>query len=98
MGVRNQPPPCCVLEQDTVLPENTGNTQEAVAPFRPDMTEKLLTWTLSLNTNKQTFGTSLAASFVHYKDFVFVFLSVVGCLIFAMFMSGLVHRVCVTTW
>ena len=27
-------PPCCVLEQDTLLPENTGNTQEAVAPSR----------------------------------------------------------------
>ena len=22
--------PCCVLEQDTLLPESTGNTQEAV--------------------------------------------------------------------
>ena len=30
--VRNLPPPCCVLEQDTLLPENTGNAQEAVAP------------------------------------------------------------------
>ena len=48
MGVRNLPPPCCVLEQDTLLPENTDNTQEA------DMTEKMLTETLSPNTNKQT--------------------------------------------
>ena len=32
VGVRNLPPPCCVLEQDTLLPESTGNTQEAVAP------------------------------------------------------------------
>ena len=24
-------PPCCILEQDTLLPESTGNTQEAVA-------------------------------------------------------------------
>ena len=23
--------PCCVLEQETLLPESTGNTQEAVA-------------------------------------------------------------------
>ena len=23
-GVRNLPPPCCVLEQDTLLPERTG--------------------------------------------------------------------------
>ena len=23
-GVRNLPPPCCVLEQETLLPENTG--------------------------------------------------------------------------
>ena len=36
IGVRNLPPPCCVLEQDTLLPENTGNTKEAVAPSRHD--------------------------------------------------------------
>ena len=36
VGVRNQPPPCCVLEQDTLLPEGTGNTQEVVAPSRHD--------------------------------------------------------------
>ena len=35
-GVRNLPPPCCVLEQDTLHPENIGNTQEAVAPSRHD--------------------------------------------------------------
>ena len=35
-GVRNLPPPCFVFEQDTLLPESTGNTQEAVAPFRHD--------------------------------------------------------------
>ena len=35
-GVRNLPPPCCVLEQDTLLPENTGNTKEAVAPSPHD--------------------------------------------------------------
>ena len=29
-------PPCCALEQDTLLPESTGNTQEAVAPSRHD--------------------------------------------------------------
>ena len=33
-GVRNLPQPCCVLEQDTLLPESTGHTQEAVAPSR----------------------------------------------------------------
>ena len=43
LGVRNLPPPWCVLEQDTLLPENTGYTQKAVA--WPDMTEKLLTGT-----------------------------------------------------
>ena len=32
----NLPPPCCVLEQDTLLPESTGNTQEAVATSRHD--------------------------------------------------------------
>ena len=36
IGVRNLPPPGCVLEQDTLLPENTGNTQEAVTPSRHD--------------------------------------------------------------
>ena len=34
--VENLPVPCCVLEQDTLLPESTGNTQEAVAPSRHD--------------------------------------------------------------
>ena len=29
-------PPCCVLEQDTLLSESTGNTQKAVAPSRHD--------------------------------------------------------------
>ena len=42
----NLPPPCCVLEQDTLLPESTGNSQEGV-------TEKLLTGAVNLNTNKQ---------------------------------------------
>ena len=31
-GVRNIPPPCCVVEQETLLPDSTGNIQEAVAP------------------------------------------------------------------
>ena len=32
VGGSNLPPPFRVLEQDTLLPESTGNTQEAVAP------------------------------------------------------------------
>ena len=32
VSVQNLPQLCCVLEQDTLLPESTGNTQEAVAP------------------------------------------------------------------
>ena len=48
---RNLPPPCCVLEQDTLLPESTGYLTRK-RWRRPDMTEKLLTGTLSLNTNK----------------------------------------------
>ena len=36
VGVRNLPPPYCVLEQDTLLPESTGNTKEAVALSRHD--------------------------------------------------------------
>ena len=28
--------PCCMLEQDTLVPESTSNTQEAVAPSRHD--------------------------------------------------------------
>ena len=50
-----QASPCCVLEQGTSTPYSTG---VLVKPrkrwLRPDMTEKLLTGTLSLNTNKQT--------------------------------------------
>ena len=42
VGVRNLPPPCCVLEQDTLLPESTGNTQVAVAPSRHDW--KIVDW------------------------------------------------------
>ena len=30
VGVQNLPPPSCVLEQDTFLPESTGNIQEVV--------------------------------------------------------------------
>ena len=30
-GIQNLSPPCRVLEQDTLLPESTGNTQEVVA-------------------------------------------------------------------
>ena len=40
---------CCVLEQRHInSAKSTGNSQEAVSP--PDMTEKLLTGTLSINT------------------------------------------------
>ena len=35
VGVRNLPP-CCVLEQETLLTECTGNIQEAVAPSGHD--------------------------------------------------------------
>ena len=31
-GVRYLPPPCCVLEQGTLLPKSTSNIQEAMAP------------------------------------------------------------------
>ena len=34
--VQNPTPPCCVIEQDTLLSESTGNTQEAVALSRHD--------------------------------------------------------------
>ena len=36
VGGSKPTPPCCVLEHVTLLPENTGNTQAAVAPFRHD--------------------------------------------------------------
>ena len=49
--VRDLPRPCCVLEQDTFTPKKV-----LVIPrkwwLRPDMTEKLLTWTLSHNKTK----------------------------------------------
>ena len=35
-GCRNLLPPCCLFEQETVLPESTGDTQEALAPSRHD--------------------------------------------------------------
>ena len=35
-GVRNLPLLCCVVGQDTLLPESTGNTQEAVTPSQHD--------------------------------------------------------------
>ena len=55
IGVGNLPPPCCVLEQDTLLSENTGNTWRKQW-HRPDMTEILLTGHKPQNkqTNKQT--------------------------------------------
>ena len=28
--------PCCVLEQDTITPKSTGNTQEAMASSQHD--------------------------------------------------------------
>ena len=49
VGSRNLPP-CCVLEQDTLLSESTGIPREQW--LRPGMTEKLLTWTLNLKKNK----------------------------------------------
>ena len=52
MRVRNLPQPCCVLEQDTLLPVILVIPRKQWQ--RPDMTEKLLTGTLRLNTNKQT--------------------------------------------
>ena len=58
--VRNLPPPCCVLEQDTLLPESTGTCRDGTTAIprkrwlRLDITEKLSTLTLCLNTNKQT--------------------------------------------
>ena len=32
--IRSLHTPCCVLEQDTLFPQNIGNTAEAMAPFR----------------------------------------------------------------
>ena len=50
-GVRNLPSPWCVIEQDTLLPK------VLVIPRKrwlfPDMTEKMLTEMLSLNTNNK---------------------------------------------
>ena len=51
LGSILQAAPCCVLEQDTLTPIKPRKRW-----LRPDMTEKLLTWTFSLNTNKQYHG------------------------------------------
>ena len=54
VGVRNLPPSCCVLKQDTLLPESTGNTQEAVTPSGHDW--KIVGWDFKpqhKQTNKQ---------------------------------------------
>ena len=50
VGVRNLPPTCCVLEQDNLLPKVLVIPRELW--LHPDMTEKLLSGTLKLNTNK----------------------------------------------
>ena len=52
VGVRNLPPPGCVLEQDIYSPKVLVIRRQRW--LHSDMTEKLLTWTLSLSTNKQT--------------------------------------------
>ena len=36
VGGSNLPTPCCVLEQDALLPESTGNTHAAVAQSQHD--------------------------------------------------------------
>ena len=43
--------PCCVLEQDTLTPCTAVLVKPRNSWLRPDMTETLLTGTLSLNTN-----------------------------------------------
>ena len=48
--------PCCVLEQDTFLPKVLVIPRKRW--LRPDMTEKLLTGTLNLNTNEQDHDTA----------------------------------------
>ena len=53
-GVQNPSLSCCVLDQDTLLPESTGYTQEAVAPSRHHL--KIADWNVKLQpkqTNKQ---------------------------------------------
>ena len=41
-GVGNLPPPCCLIEQDTLLPEKYWYAQEVVAPSRHD--GKIVDW------------------------------------------------------
>ena len=51
VAVRNLPPPCHVLKQDTLLPERAGNTQEAVALSQYN--RKIVDWDVKLQ-HKQT--------------------------------------------
>ena len=50
-GARNLTPTGCVHEQDTLLPESTGNTREAVASSRHDW--KVVDWDV-MSQHKQT--------------------------------------------
>ena len=50
--VRNLPSPCYVFEQDTLLPEITGNTQEEVGPSRHD--RKIVDWDVKPKLKPET--------------------------------------------
>ena len=55
-GVRIQPPPYFVLEQDSLLPERSDITQEAVAPSRHD--RKVVDWVVK-HQHKQPNSTEM---------------------------------------
>ena len=62
--VQYLPPRCCVLEQDTLLPESTGNTQEGVASSCHD--SKIVEWDVKHQHKQNLIETDSSKFLVHF--------------------------------